>query len=32
MAGTEEAFAPCPLTNVINEVRVGAKTEWNQFT
>lgn len=32
-AGAEEAFAPHPLTTVINdEVRVGPKTEWNQFT
>lgn len=33
MAGAEEAFAPCPLTTVINnEVRVGAKAEGNRFT
>ena len=33
MAAAEEAFAPHPLTTLINdEVRVGAKTEWNQFT
>lgn len=33
MAGAEEAFVLHPLTTIINnEVRVGGKTEWNQFT